>query len=249
MPASAATSDCRNLFDEWIRFHNQHLSFQTYDELTEEFRFTRSTLLGARLSAQMNERQIQNLESFIPKSRSSDKEFGLSLKEVDEILHSVMTHQVASRFQLERYDPKHCGIGFCFGRAMTVHLEAIFNYGLTNQQVRKLWAVGNLGNYRYHVTSLVYSEAGWMAIDPNLGKAVSLRDWYKNEKAKDETGDLLVFATSPKRFGPSIPKYNPNALSDPYYNNYFRDLLNYYRQTVTFIANAPFTPPNYHPSN
>jgi hypothetical protein len=77
----------------------------------------------------------------------------------------------------------------------------------------------------------VYSkESNWMVIDPILSEPVPARDWYQNFKTMDKNGDLLLFVSEAKRFGPSAIVYKKQGLHDPFYREYFKDLLEHYQK-------------------
>lgn len=157
----------------------------------------------------------------------------------NKVYRAVDDHPVASQCQLRQYDPQG-NMGFCFGRAMTAHLE-LLNSGVQKDKIRKLWAVGSFqaggNNWRYHVTTIVKGDDGqWWAIDPIFGYPVSAKDWYSRMKGFDVGGDMVLFTSEAKRFGPSSPdQYNRAHLNLDAYNDYFNDLLKSYREN-----NGPF---------
>ena len=157
----------------------------------------------------------------------------------NKVYQAVDNHPVASQCHLRQYDPQG-NMGFCFGRAMTAHLE-LLNSGVQKDKIRKLWAVGSFqaggNNWRYHVTTIVKGDDGqWWAIDPIFGTPVSAKEWYRKMKGFDVGGDMILFTSEAKRFGPSSPdQYNRPHLNLDAYNNYFNDLLKSYREN-----NGPF---------
>jgi hypothetical protein len=116
---------------------------------------------------------------------------------------SAFRHPVAGlddERKLARYDPKGF-IGFCFGRAMAVHLLAR-QLGLAEGSVRKLFAVGDLreGNdpgWRFHVTALVKGEGGqWYAIDPVMAGPMTAAAWLAElRKTWDKQGQARFYLT------------------------------------------------------
>ena len=66
----------------------------------------------------------------------------LTKSERQELYKSARHHKVAALEVIGQYDPTG-EIGFCFGRAMTVHLIAR-RMGLASEGVRKLFAIGDL---------------------------------------------------------------------------------------------------------
>ncbi len=108
----------------------------------------------------------------------------LSPAQMTGLWWKVFRHKVAGLddpAKLAKYDPTGI-IGFCFGRAMAVHLLAR-RMGLSETSVRKLFIVGDLRSaeapeWRFHVTTLVRGAAGrWYAIDPILEGPLPVEDW------------------------------------------------------------------------
>ena len=132
---------------------------------------------------------------------------------------------------------------------MTAHLE-LLNSGVQKDKIRKLWAVGSFqaggNNWRYHVTTIVKGDDGqWWAIDPIFGTPVSAKEWYRKMKGFDVGGDMILFTSEAKRFGPSSPdQYNRPHLNLDAYNNYFNDLLKSYRENNGPFNGEVFTKPD-----
>lgn len=113
------------------------------------------------------------------------------LKEVERerLFRNARFHKVAALEKLSKYDPSG-QIGFCFGRAMTVHLLAR-KMGLEDASVRKLFIIGDLRQgsepeWRFHVTTLVKGEDGaWWAVDPIMqpplawGGSMKMEEWMR----------------------------------------------------------------------
>lgn len=109
---------------------------------------------------------------------------GLSPESRQALWDEAFAHPVAGLddpAKLQRYDPTGI-IGFCFGRAMAVHLLAR-RLGLAESSIAKLFVVGDLRSgpdpeWRFHVATLVRGADGrWYAIDPILGEPVEAREW------------------------------------------------------------------------
>lgn len=122
----------------------------------------------------------------------------LDAAERKALLDEVSEHRVASLAQLTKYDPPPGETGFCFGRAMASHLLAR-KRGLANESIHKLFVVGDMGVWRFHVTTLVKGkEDGQLyAIDPvmrDLGHADPMtpeawiaivhKEWDPSKKCK-----------------------------------------------------------------
>ncbi|OFZ78945.1 MAG: hypothetical protein A3K03_06435 [Bdellovibrionales bacterium RIFOXYD1_FULL_44_7] len=163
----------------------------------------------------------------------SDRVVNLEEKYAAQILQGVTHHPVAGLYHLDKYDPTG-SMGFCFGRAMTAHLESLYR-GICQTSIMKMWALGDLRTgdhkWRYHVTTIVKGPGKtWWAIDPIMYRVLTVEEWYKEMKAFDYDGMMKIYITAAKKFGPSTDKYHNSELLDPIFNQYFRDLLKYYRE-------------------
>lgn len=162
----------------------------------------------------------------------------MSLAEAQELYRRIVNHPVVDLKYTSKYDPKNDGLGFCFGRAMAVHLEALFKMNLKNSSIRKLFAVGNLSkesfgiNWGWHVTAIVKAaEGGWWAIDNKIGPVMKAEDWYKTMlKYYNPSKDLVLFHDRAMRFTAAEPRYTVGQINFENYNNYFKDLLDVYKQ-------------------
>lgn len=124
-------------------------------------------LLSASLLAATQEQGEEWYEEIVATQTTQDS---LSAAERKQIFRDAVNHKVASPAMLSKYDPTG-EIGFCFGRAMAVHLLAR-QQGLAKESIRKLFVIGDLRSgedpeWRFHVTTLVKGDDGkWYAIDP-----------------------------------------------------------------------------------
>jgi len=133
------------------------------------------------------------------------------------------------------YDPKGV-VGFCFGRATIVHMEALIR-GMNPDSIRKIWIAGDMEKWGHHVATMIKGVDGWYVLDTNLGRVVRAEEWidyYKPYKSKKATSDIMVFITRADRFGPEssqnytgINLFNSNTShyerSLDYYRGYFAD--------------------------
>jgi hypothetical protein len=120
--------------------------------------------------------------------------------------------------------------GFCFARAMAVHLKALQS-GANNGNIRKIWVVGDLRSksgedFWYHAATAVRSDTGeWYVIDHNLNRPMSLDEWHKEMQwwnRKD--GRMRVFITPAKRFLPTQnTSYNREMLEKN--SEFFADFM------------------------
>jgi len=118
---------------------------------------------------------------------ASGKLKALSYVQREFLYDSAANHKIADVSQLYKYDPQGI-IGFCFGRAMTVHLIAL-RMGLKPESIRKLFIVGALKEHgqilwRFHVTTLVLGDDNtWYAIDPIVGNPLAIQHWMKRMRS------------------------------------------------------------------
>ncbi|MGE0526330.1 MAG: protein-glutamine glutaminase family protein [Bdellovibrionales bacterium] len=117
----------------------------------------------------------------------------------NELFQKVSSHPVAGLEGIGRYDRQPTGIGdgeigFCYGRAMAVHLLAR-KMGLEEQSIKKIFIAGDLNNqqgtrWRFHMATMVKGNDGkWYVIDPimpSLGATGVLSPYRWMEVIKTE---------------------------------------------------------------
>ncbi|MEE2670460.1 MAG: hypothetical protein VYA54_02050 [Bdellovibrionota bacterium] len=92
------------------------------------------------------------------------------------------------------------GVGFCFGRALVAHNQALIRNVHPNA-IRKIWVVGDMGFWGHHVSTIVKSGESWVAIDNYTG-IVTVEDWMERmQQEKQGSKDLMFFITRAGRFG------------------------------------------------
>ena len=175
---------------------------------------------------------------------------GLTESERNDIYWNIIWNPVASPSNLNLYDPEK-KLGFCFGRAMAVHLEALY-LGLAPDKIKKLWIFGQLKskkeNWRYHVTTVVRGTDGKdYAIDPILDGPMEKHAWIDLVKKKYDrvSHDADFYETTPYHiyyseglgswFGyndGTWTAYNTSELFDKSYHYYFTDLLLYFQSVL-----------------
>jgi len=134
------------------------------------------------------------------------------------------------------YDPKGT-VGFCFGRATIVHMEALIR-GMNPDSIRKIWIVGEMqGGWGHHVATMIKGKDGWNVLDPNLGRVVTIEEWikaYEPYKLKTAKQELMLFVSRADRFGPyssqnytGVDLFNTTTThyerSEDFYRGYFTD--------------------------
>lgn len=151
------------------------------------FTFVLSLTLG--LSQTFAATEQEAFEWYSSLHQMEPKIQGLNEVQRERLFRNARYHKVASLEKLPEYDPSGL-IGFCFGRAMTVHLLAR-KMGLGSASVRKLFVIGDLRSgpnpeWRFHVTTLVKGDDGeWWAVDPIMqpplswGGALKMHEWME----------------------------------------------------------------------
>lgn len=138
------------------------------------------------------------------------------------------------------YDPWN-NEGFCFGRAMAVHLLAI-KYGVNKESIRKLWVLGNLssggnGSWRYHTAAAIKSTNGhWYVLDPILNRVVTANEWYNimySSYSVDKR--MLLYDSDGNRQFPVPGKYTPMFTQPRDYERFYRDLFKALK-AVSFLS-------------
>ena len=233
-PASAAglRPDGENLFNSW------NADYRATGGQREQI-------------AVMNERELAELNALVPTASDPDRVFGIKPHIAAQLHEAGMNHPVASPWMVPAWDPGG-KIGFCFGRAMFIDLESRFR-GIDSNGIRKAWVVGSLVSgstqWGWHVTTLVWggSQQGWLAIDPIFEGPMPVKAWY--EKMKNDfnsaKGDMRIYFSDSKKFGPSGGQYHPQALKDGFYNDYFMTLTKVFRMAshrAQELRNSPTSP-------
>jgi len=150
------------------------------------------------------------------------------------LLRAVSHHPTNGRRHEVKYDPDDC-YGFCFGRAVMVHSEAL-RRGVDPSSIKKIWAVGSLekGKWHFHVATMVKSSrtGSWWVIDPVYGTVINAETWISRMQNSSDDNQMMVFVTDPRRFSVYSPQHYTeiDLLGDgnsDYYRGYFSDYLNF----------------------
>lgn len=166
----------------------------------------------------------------------SGKPTVLTKSQAEAVLQAVERNPVVSSYAYTKYDPYNQGIGFCFGRAMFADLYLSMN-GLNRASIKKAFAVGPMigdqTNWGWHVATIVQSvdstkKEVWLAIDNFTGRVMDVRLWYKALLKMSPDGKLRLYITDAGKFGASPSRYDEVAISDRFYNNYFKDMLKWF---------------------
>jgi hypothetical protein len=158
---------------------------------------------------------------------------GLSQREIDELVAEVKANEVieescATPSRYEK-DPE-VSIGFCFGRAVGVHLLAR-QRNLSNDSIRKFWLMGEMETgdvtWSHHVATGIRGDDGqWFVINPATTTLQPVEAWLKDWQGISTDGQMTLFATKADRFGPDArdPLFESTTEPDSY-NGFFHDLF------------------------
>lgn len=182
----------------------------------------------------MNREVLTQMNDLAAVKSKGNRKTSLNAKEAKDLYEEVTRHPVARLLNVKKYDP-NSQMGFCFGRAMTAHLEAL-SRGVAKDSIRKVYVVGSMkalvGDiiWQFHVATAVKSSDGnWWVIDPFFGKVVKLEQWYDRMYSHDTKGTLRLYVTDSNRLGAtSGGGYRKGHLMMDFYNGYFKDLFKYY---------------------
>lgn len=158
----------------------------------------------------------------------------LSPKVAQEVFNTAEANPVVALNRYSIYDPDNKGIGFCFGRALFINLE-LAQRGFDRDSIKKAIVVGKMGQWGWHVTTIVQSKDKkkqeiWLAIDPIEG-VVEVSSWYEKMRSKYSTDKMLkLYITSADRLGANGARYDESLKTESFYNNYFRDMMEWFDQ-------------------
>jgi len=208
---------------------------------------------GVKKIQKHNDKLIELLSNMEAPQVTGNWKASLELEDAHKLFAWLEAHPVASSHMLMKYDPNE-NIGFCFGRATAVHLEALGKpYKLHPSAIRKIWVFGPMkGGWGHHVATIVLTRKNpeghtFVVVDPVTG-VITAEKWIKDIRknyqisAKDP---LMYFVTDPSRFGPYPGKYTRMDLFGPdkgnrdtdAYRGYFDDLMTKFR--IDSMARVP----------
>lgn len=157
-------------------------------------------------------RKYQQIEESLPETL-----VGLTQVQREALFKQVSQHPVTDLNAIGKYDPNGY-IGFCFGRAMGVHLMAR-KMGLHRESIRKLFIVGDLRSgpdpeWRFHVTTLVKGTDGkWWAVDPIMtwpvsnGRPLLVHQWMETvQRVWDKPRKAKFYITESATVMPDVTK-------------------------------------------
>ncbi len=191
------------------------------------------------IHAQFSPRKIrkfnQRLSKFLAPTQMSEQRdpkwvYRLTDEEAHKFYQDFEANPVGSCSA--NYEPGGVKIGFCFGRAIIAHVEAL-RYGVHPSSIKKIWVVGDMHEWGHHVATMIKTESGWKVFDNETG-LVSAHQWMEIQRAEKKAGakPLMFFVSSAERFGPANNgSYQASDLFgdglNDYYNGFFSDYFNW----------------------
>lgn len=170
-------------------------------------------------------------------NRDEKKAQLLTVANANKVLEAATYNPIISLHQYKKYDPTNRGIGFCFGRAMFIDLYLAIN-NFNRGSIKKAFVVGPMqtgdgGSWGWHVSTIVQSKnrsgkEEWIAIDPIMGRIMTVNEWYKESLKLSTDGKLRLYITESGKFAQRATRYDYNSFNHPAYNKYFTDMLNWF---------------------
>jgi hypothetical protein len=225
---NANTLQCRPLFET-------ALFSPKPPDLNEYYKSDTRNKSDIQIKAE-NKDLLSEIQAYVP-PQNPRKVQAIPVSTAYDILNIVEKHPVVGRGARERYMRDGVEIGYCFGRAMYIHL-LLLKMGVQKESIRKIWSVGptKTGNpnliWGHHVSIMVYTkEQGWMTIDTGERKPQQVSSWMFTYLDNSVDGRVKFYITKPEKFGIETVKYNPVNLGfkldrqSDWYHHYFVDML------------------------
>ncbi len=184
---------------------------------------------------QMNQKVVTDLHAYVPPrgARAQSIDWGTLL----QMIKITQNHSVVGYKSSSQYSHEGTETGYCFGRAMYLHLLAL-KLGLQKESIKKIWALGPLTTsqygltWGYHVALLVYSkEYGWLTIDPNENKPQSFEAWINTFTQRSVDQRVRFYISDPDKQALYTGKYSRYlmglnlSLDKDWFKHYFVDML------------------------
>ena len=160
--------------------------------------------------------------------------------EAELLLRQLKSDPVASPAGGQVYDPDG-KLGFCFGRATWVWLQAM-RMGVDKNSIKKLFLVGPMDAdgrmWQFHVATAIRGRTSalegskyvWYVIDSDFNHVKTADKFFEFFAKTSTDSKLRLFISDPQRLGASNTlKFGPVHYNNPYneigYNLFFRDML------------------------
>ncbi len=186
---------------------------------------------------ELNFATLTSLNSYIPLQQSHRAQT-ISWLDGFKLLSATFNHPVVGYEQVTKYSRENEEMGYCFGRAMYIHLT-LLKMGLQKESIQKIWAVGPMKStsspeisWGYHVATIAFSkEEGWIVLDANEANPLKVEDWMNAFTPLSLDQKLRFYITDANKQALYTDKYSPYLLGlnlsreDDWFKNYFVDML------------------------
>lgn len=226
--AQASGAACVQLFEPSV--------FRQKPDRLYDFYQQQIALLSAEEVQSLNRSFVESVKDYTPPP-NTERAQTLDRVQAQKILDIVFNHPTIGFRADDIYSRPGEEMGFCFGRAMYMHLLAL-KIGVQKESIKKIWAVGPMQSdtpgvdWGYHVGLMVYSKEGWIVLDPNLRHVYLVKDWVQKFSEKSIDGRIRFYATEPNKFGLYSGKYSRYLLGldlnieQDWFKHYFVDMIN-----------------------
>jgi len=216
------------------------------------YQFRHQEIAEGKNFEQLKKELLEGLKKQSPQA-SSTKAAGVSYDQARLILSKLLQERIY--YDYRSYDPQG-NIGFCFGRAMYLHLQ-LLRHGVAKDSIKKIFAIGPMRtgeiNWQFHVATMVKDKNSndWWVLDSNLPRPLSIEKWIEYYqkfridqtsmffgffKKTDNEKSIRFYVTEASKFGSSAWQYSPQSLNDPFYNNFFKDMLRDFKENPVPLA-------------
>lgn len=226
--AQARGISCQQLFEPSVFSQKPDRLYDYYLQQIEH--------LSNEEIASLNQLMADSINNYIPPANDHRAQ-AIDWKRAQRILDVVFDHPTIGFKADDFYSQPGEEMGFCFGRAMYMHLLAL-KLGIQKESIKKIWAVGPMHSdkpgieWGYHVALLIFSKQGWIVLDPNSMRVLPIQEWVRIYSLKSLDGRLRFYATGAEKFGLYSGQYSRYILgldltpSEDWFKHYFVDMLN-----------------------
>lgn len=184
----------------------------------------------------LNREFLTTLEGYQPPTHER-RARGITEDDAYRMLYAARNHSVVGGHQVRKYSQPGESMGYCFGRAMYLHILAL-KLGVQKASIHKIWALGpmqsndGLVTWGYHVSLIVFSpQKGWLVLDPNFHRPFSVSEWMDFYGKQSADQRIRFYVTEPEKLGLYAGKYSRYMLgldlknSEDWFKHYFVDML------------------------
>lgn len=225
--AKADGPTCAQLFEPSVFRQKPDRLYDYYSKQIE--------LLSNEEVQSLNRSFVETMQGYVPPANTHRAQ-AIDTARAQRMLDIVLDHPTIGLRNDDVYMRPNEEMGFCFGRAMYLHLLAL-KLGVQKESIKKIWAVGPMESdspgisWGYHVGLLIFSKEGWIVLDPNMGRWYRIHEWIDTFSKKSQDGRIRFYATEPDKFGLYSGKYSRYILgsdltiTEDWFRHYFVDMI------------------------